>query len=336
MALQLLGLFATAVGFDPVFSIALAVASYQNQYYAILRLDEQSAQQVSQAEREDRAKQLADKVLHTYESLSYLSFTQETIDVWCMEGSPRSYLPMAFWPKEPVATAQVWMGLDSLHAEIFSQEQHIYSLFLKDMQFLEYRWPVGDQPGAHTRYFYDPRYFRLCRGVDGHLQCATGGLRKPWLGKLVERPWYVHAQKRGIHMSSRPENWRRMIADGRWIGRLHNVGEPCDVVILDQDDIDRRDVFLVNDRRVVTLWYTILRNSDDHKDKYIVLTHYRDISTAPIRAEEFEPSRETRETAKNWREVGGAEGIAEVEENWAGGPFTPWLEPPAKDAPTCD
>jgi len=301
----------------PLGAAGYSVATYENQYYEILRLHRES-QRLPESERSERAVALADKVLRAYESVEYLSFTHETVDFWCTEGAWRSYLPMECWPKEAVATAHVAMTPDKVHTEISVGGRPLYSVFVKDMRMTEYRWPWDGMPGEYTSFPYNPVLVRLCKGVDPHITCLTATLRRPWVGDVSKTAWFKKFQELRGRATNQPRNWQGMIGQGQWVGSAKEQGQVCEVVLLDQEDIDRRDVFFINQQGFVALRYIIIRETDNPQNKWIVVTWHRDYQAGPIPESEFSPSEALREIARNWRKLTEAEAQAEHDEAHAG------------------
>jgi len=315
--LKSLYILAAMAGWGQVYDlgiVAYSAATYENQYYQILRLHRES-QPLPESERSERAVALADKMLRTYESLEYLSFTFEAVDLWCMEGSLRSRLPMEWWPREPVAAASVAMTPEKVHTEISVRGRPLYSVFVKDMRMTEYRWPWNGMPGEYTSFPYNPILVRLSKGVDFHITCLMTTLRRPFVGDASKAAWFKRFQEMGARATNQPREWHRMIGEGQWIGSLRDRGQSCDLVLLELgEDDDRRDVFFVNEHGFVILWYIITREAENHQNKWVVMMRCDDLRTQPIPESEFLPSSALREFSRDWRKLSEAESQAELDE----------------------
>ncbi|MBN2561876.1 MAG: hypothetical protein JXQ75_13195 [Phycisphaerae bacterium] len=290
------------------------LAHYENRYYEVLRLKKES-ERIPEAERKAKARELAAKVLHKYETTKYLTFRADCIHCWCTEDTWESRLPMNRWPrKRRFAEVNAAMTPDSLKTEISVKGKPVYTLFLKNGRFSEFKWPWNGIEGKHTEYPFNPHWFRLCRGVEPGLRCETGMYRNTWVGPAPNYPsWFKQA-----------------IEDGLWIGSAKVDGEQCDVVleesygtVLREDDNDpiwdRWDVFYINSKGFVVTWDLILHSPDAlakgrSSNRILMTKYYSGFNTDPIPPSTFSPSEVLLDESKTWRELTEAEALAELKD----------------------
>ncbi len=144
-------------------------ATYENRYHEILRLKKES-ERIPEAERKAKAKEIAAKMFEKYQSTKYMSFKADYTDYWYKPGKLSSNLPMDWWPlRKALAHLIVAMTPESMKAETFVDGKLIHTLFLKDGQHSEFKWPWNGVPGMHTKYSFDPRWLRLGKGINPYV-----------------------------------------------------------------------------------------------------------------------------------------------------------------------
>ncbi len=300
----------TGVGL--VATAAVGLELYENRFYQVLRLKNES-ERISEAARRAKAAELADKVLCNYQSMENLSFTSESIYHWCEEGSWRSRLPMNRWTRREVSTVHVDATPASLRTQILVKGKPLYTLLLHKGRYSEFKWPWNGVTGERTNYPLDTRSFRLRRGVDPELLCDTGPYWCLWVGPDADQP----------------ADFKRMMADGYWIGTLKVQGRKCDVVFAETHDVvirddeqdplwDRWDFFYVGPQGFVVLWDIILRSPDAlskglEYNRVVMAHYYRDFQTERIPPERFSPSKALLERCKGWRVLTESESAAELQ-----------------------
>ena len=294
---------------------AMFLASHENRYYQVLRWKEES-ERIPESERKAKAKEIAAKVFNRYETLKSLSFEVVCADYWRRHGTLQSRLPLRWWRYKKIATVRMAMTVDNMRTEILVDGKPLYRFFLKDGTFTEFKWPWNGVGGMYTAYPFDPRWFRLCRGVDGHLQCMTGSYRRPWIGGESNKPtWINELKEKGIRTSSKSFWFNWILEEGEWIGSTTVRGESCDVVLNTFDDECLEwDVFYINPEGFMVRRDMINTHPDDRRNKWTMVLDYSHFKTDPIPSIMFSPSEALLETAKSWRKMSEDEALAELKE----------------------
>ncbi len=284
-----------------VAAVAIFAVSYENEYQQIMRLSRQR-DAIPLETRQAKAKEIAQKVYDTYLHAEYLSFHAECMDYWYHERSWRDRLPMKWWPvRSRVASVETAMGHGQLKTEISVRGRPLYTLFLSEGRYWEFKWPYNGVPGQRTEYPVDFGWFRLPRGVDGHLHCTIGSFRRPWVGD-----------------PHRPESFSFAIGNGQWLGAVNQFGRRCDMIFTEWEDDpwNRRDAIYVDSSGFLRCWYIILQDPQqaDEFDAYISSQRYSDLRTDRLPAETFKPSAALMAQTAGWQDLSEAQAIEEVKE----------------------
>jgi len=287
---------------------ALVAATYENRFTQMERLLRESAH-IPEATRRAKAQEIAARLLRCYERTKYLSFEESSVSYWFNRGTWKARLP--WLPRRRTAHVSMAMTADSLRTEISVKGRPLYTLLLKEGLFSEFKRPWNGVPGQWTEYPFDPKNFRLFRGVDYSILCETGMYRQPWIGSNPHHPSWFATEIR---------------ERGSWLGSVTVQGETCDLVYVDwgedpKVERTRHDAFYVNSEGFVVIWDIILYFPRElfekivpyrFTDMQVASKYYSKIVTEPIPSKAFLPGKALLEEAKAWQAFTNGESLAEL------------------------
>lgn len=292
---------------------SIIAATYKNDYSRVQVLVQDSAR-IPDAVRKARTDEVISRLRNRYESLTFLSFKEDTTYYWC-DKAWKVRLPMSWWTSRKECHVEMSMTPTTLRTEISAYDgavpKPLYVLFSNPTTFTEFKYPWNGVPGQKTSYPTDSRNFHLTQGVSGFLMCETGLYRRSWLGTRS------HQVMAWVHNMMKP---------GSWVGTVTLNEGPCDVVYLGPgsyrivtsegvafEDVltTTENILYVDKRGFVVRWdqSRINETTEEGKKNYrfISTKRYYDFDTTGSESRGFSPSKALLRDSETWQAVKGGD-----------------------------